>query len=323
MDDQIKEVVIDEKRIVKQLDFDLGADEPKVEVKAEPAAVKEQPVQQVQQNDATDQGVELLRRQLAEKQREAEEQKRLRMQAEDFANKKAQEVQQMSMSAQDSQLTAFVNAIASFERDGEMLERDYASNLERGDYAQAAKIQRQMAQIESRLTQLAQGKVALEERLEYERHMASQPRQQYQQPQPQVQQVAADPIEQKLSTLSPASASWVRAHVEVLKDPAKNAEMTAGHYSAVAKGIQVDSPEYFSFLDRHMGYNNSRPAQSSGRAPSTAAPVTRSPITHRNNGTVAVQLTPAQRQMAADLGMEEDEYAAGFAYYVDKGEIRI
>lgn len=319
--EQGTEIILEQKRIVppQNHEEDIGQDMKAEEPKAPEPKQQEEPTQEP---NAANEGVELLRRQLAEKQREAEEQRRLRAQAEALAQQKSQELQQVHVQAQDSQLTAFVNAIASFERDGEMMERDYASLLENGNYAQAAKIQRQMAQNEAKLAQLHNGKSALEEKLQYEQYYQQQQRQQPQQQQPQYQQTQQDPIETKLSTLSPMSASWVRSHIEVLKDPQKNAAMTSAHYSAMSKGIAVDTPEYFAHLDANMGYNQQRPT-SNTRTPTTAAPVSRSSVNFRSNGSVSVMLTPQQQQMAADLGMTDEEYAEGLAYYVNKGEIRI
>ena len=153
-------------------------------------AIENTPVKEPEPQKQDD-GVELLKRQLSEKQREAEEFRRQKSQLEQFAYKAAQEVKSYQVQSQDNQLIAFTNAIASFERDAEMLERDYANTLAEGDYTKAAKIQRQMSQIESRLTQLAQGREAVQEKLEYERQALEQSRRQ---PPPRIEQQPVDPI---------------------------------------------------------------------------------------------------------------------------------
>ena len=268
-----------------------------------------------------DNGVELLRRQLSEKQREAEEIRRQKSQLEQFAYKAAQEVKSYQVQSQDNQLIAFTNAIASFERDAEMLERDYASTLAEGDYTRAAKIQRQMSQIESRLTQLAQGREAVQEKLEYERQVLEHSRRQ---PPPRIEQQPIDPIEAAIqSVASPTSQAWLRSHRDVLADPVKKNLMTAAHWEAEAMGIRADSPEYFAHIENKV--YDAEPVRSSVQQPRqrqamSAAPVSRtnSAQTFRAGQQVTMTLTPAERQSARDMDMTDEEYLEGKLYYQQK-----
>ena len=268
-----------------------------------------------------DNGVELLRRQLSEKQREAEEIRRQKSQLEQFAYKAAQEVKSYQVQSQDNQLIAFTNAIASFERDAEMLERDYASTLAEGDYTRAAKIQRQMSQIESRLTQLAQGREAVQEKLEYERQVLEHSRRQ---PPPRIEQRPIDPIDAAIqSVASPTSQAWLRSHRDVLADPVKKNLMTAAHWEAEAMGIQADSPEYFAHIESKV--YDAEPVRSSVQQPRqrqamAAAPVSRtnSAQTFRAGQQVTMTLTPAERQSARDMDMTDEEYLEGKLYYQQK-----
>jgi hypothetical protein len=291
-------------------DYDLGADPvAKTEPTAEPA--KQQ-----------DEGVELLRRQLDEKRREADEARLARAQAEKFAHEAKQEVKTYQVQAQDNQLTAFVNAIASFERDAEMLERDYANTLAEGDYGKAAKLQRQMSQVESRLMQLAQGKEAVEEKLNYERQMLEQQRRQ---PQPRFEQQPSVPIEAQIAAVkSPTSQAWLRSHRDVLADPDKTALMTAAHYEAVARKIQPDSPEYFAHIESRVydGEPQQAPvSQVRQRQAMAAAPVSRTNAaqTFRSGQTVTMTLTPAERDHAMAMDMTDEEYLEGKLYQMNKG----
>lgn len=293
-------------------DVDLGED-PVVKVEG---TKQEQP-----QNEESE-GIELLRRQLEEKRREAEEAKRLKAEAERYAQQREHEVKTYQVQAQDNQLVAFTNAIASFERDAEMLERDYASTLAEGDYAKAAKLQRQMAQVESRLTQLAQGKEALEEKLTVEKQRLKNT------PQPQIQRQAVDPIEAQIQAVqSPASQAWLRSHKDVLADPSKTALMTAGHWEAVARQIQPDTPEYFQYIENKV-YGEPEPAPPPPsvrpqRQTVAAAPVSRSSgPTFRSNGEIQMHLTPEMREIAEMNGMTDEEYARARLHYINKGEIR-
>jgi len=301
------EVTVTTPNAPQNIDFDLGA------TQNEPVAKVETPKQ--------DDGVELLKRQLSEKQREAEEIRRQKFEAERYAQKAQQEVKTYQVQAQDNQLTAFVNAIASFERDAEMLERDYANTLSEGDYAKAAKLQRQMAQVESKLIQLSQGKEAVQEKLNYERQMLEQQRRQ---PQPQYEQQPTDPIEAQIQSVkSPTSQAWLRSHRDVLADPAKSALMTAAHYESAALGIQPDTPEYFTHIENKV--YGAEPVQTSVQQPRqrqvmAAAPVSRtnSAQTFRAGQQVTMTLSPAERQAARDIDMSDEEYLEAKLYYQQK-----
>ena len=290
-----------------QEEFDLGA------VEKTPVVEEKQPKE--------DDGVELLRRQLSEKQREAEEIRRQKIELEKNAHKAQQEIKTYQVQAQDNQLTAFVNAIASFERDAEMLERDYATTLAEGDYNKAAKLQRQMAQTESRLMQLAQGKEAIEEKLRYEKQMLEQQRKQ---PEPRYEQQQLDPIEAQIQSVqSPTSQAWLRSHRDVLADPVKTALMTAAHHETAAMGIQPDTPEYFAHIESKV--YDAEPArtpvqQTRQRQAMAAAPVSRTNSAQnlRSGQTVTMTLTPAERQSARDMDMTDEEYLEGKLYYQQK-----
>lgn len=290
-------------------DIDIGAEAVQ---KSEPA---------VETAQRPDEGVELLKRQLDEKRREADDARRARIEAEKYAHEAKREIKTYQVQAQDNQLTAFVNAIASFERDAEMLERDYAATLAEGDFSKAAKLQRQMSQVESRLMQLAQGKEAVEEKLNYERQALEQQRRQ---PQPTFEQQEIDPIEAQIrSVQSPASQAWLRSHRDVLADDSKKALMTAAHYEAVANRIQPDTPEYFSHIESKIygqEQQNAPAPQVRQRQAMAAAPVSRSNAAQsfRSGQNVTMTLTPAEREHAMAMDMTDEEYLEGKLYQMNK-----
>jgi hypothetical protein len=301
------EVTVTAPNVPQMADVDLGA-------------VEKAPVKQVETPKQND-GVELLKRQLSEKQREAEEIRRQKTQLEQYAYRAAQEVKSYQVQSQDNQLIAFTNAIASFERDADMLERDYANTLAEGDYNRAAKIQRQMSQIESKLIQLAQGRESVQEKLEYERQALEQQRRQ---PPPRIEQQPVDPIEAAIQAVqSPTSQAWLRSHRDVLADPVKKNLMTAAHWEAEAMGIQADTPEYFSHIESKVyDAEPSRPAaqQPRSRQAMAAAPVSRTNSAHnfRAGQQVTMTLSPAERQAARDIDMSDEEYLEAKLYYQQK-----
>lgn len=291
-------------------DIDIGAEPVK---KVEPEPVKEQ-------NTNAEDGIERLRQQLEEKRREAEEARRQKVEAERLAQQREQEVHTYKSQVNDSQHAALTNAIATYERDAEMLERDYATLLEQGEYQKAAKVQRQMAQIEARLNTLQQGREELEYRLQQPVAPTPAPEQ------PPIREMQRDPIEERISGLSPPSQQWVRANRQVVEDPKKANLLSAAHFEAIANDIYVDTPEYFSFLEQKLGIGgHATPSVAQKQAPSrasiSAAPVSRSSgVTINGNGRTAnVTLTPAEREAARDLDMTEEEYAENKLYYMQKG----
>jgi len=314
METASKEVVIEVKPPLTE-EIDIGADSPaKLPVNAV-AKEEELPV------NSADNGIEQLKRELEAKKREADEIRRQKFEAEQNLQQKETEVRTYANQAADNQLTAFVNAIASYERDGEMLENEYASKLEQGDYHAAAKIQRQMAQVESKLATLHQGREALDERIQYERSR----------PEPQVQrqtyeQTQYDPIEAELQRLSGPSQAWVRKNIHIMHDQKSKNLMAAAHYRAIADNYQPDTPQYFQYLENELGLGEKEAPQSNRqRSVVTAAPVARGgSVPTINNNQVRITLTPEMRAYADEvLGMSDEEYAEAMLYYNKKGQLKL
>jgi hypothetical protein len=314
MEQLAKEVVVDVKPPLTE-EIDIGADSPV----SLPVNAKEKE-EEFPVNSADD-GIEQLKRELEAKKREAEEIRRQKFEAEQNLYKKDEEVRNYAYQAADNQYTAFVNAIASYERDGEMLENEYASKLEQGDYHSAAKIQRQMAQIESKLSTLHQGKDALAERIEYER-ARPEPRMQ----QPTYEQTQYDPVEAELQRLSGPSQAWVRKNIHIMQDQKSKNLLAAAHYRAIADNLQPDSPQYFQYLENEMGLGEKPAPQSTKqRNVMAAAPVARGgSVPTMNNNQVRVTLTPEMRAYAEEvLGMSDEEYAEAMLYYNKKGKLQL
>jgi hypothetical protein len=181
------------------------------------------------------------------------------------------------------------------------LEAQYADAMAAQDFKAAAKAQRQMSDNSAKLAQLEAGKNALEKA-----------------PKP-TPRAPVDPVESFASTLSPASASWVRAHPEYVRDPNKNRKMIAAHNIALADGATADTPEYFKSIEETLKIapiiakpreepteqddpmaDAARPANG-GRQAAPAAPVTRSPTNGSGQRPGTIRLTPDQREMARNM----------------------
>lgn len=236
-----------------------------------------------------EEGLEKLKKQL-------EEERAGRLAAEQRANDASRAEVAARTEVQTSQLDLVKGAIERLTESSDMLEAQYADALAAQDHKAAAKLQRQMSDNSAKLIQLEAGKKALESA-----------------PKP-VPRAPSDPVEQFAANLSPASAAWVRAHPEFVRDQHKNRQMIAAHELALARGHKADSPEYFASVEKTLDLTpaavvktdtqvaadpTADAAQAAGgrsTAPA-AAPVSRSNGSHGNRpGTV--KLTPAEVEMA-------------------------
>lgn len=123
-------------------------------------------------------------------------------------------------------------------------------------------------------------------------------------------------IESYMNQFTPVTKAWATKHKDDLfKSPARTNEAVALHHAAVNRGIAPDTPEYFSYLERGLGIESAKAkpqrTQQEKRPPMASAPVSRGGA---GGGRVEVQLTAAQRDMAARMGMTSQKYAK---YYDD------
>lgn len=260
-------------------------------------------------------GIEALRQQLdMEKAARAEAERRART-AESNASKASLEVQ-------DSNLQLIVSAIDSVNRTNTMLKRDYAAAMSAGNFEQAAEIQSQMSINGAKLLQLENGKAALSEKLKN--------------PPPQSHQPPPDPVEAIASQLSPRSAAWVRAHPECVNDKRLYMKMIGAHNIAIADGYVADTDEYFSEIERQLGYRkpqtavqddeNEEPTSMAAKpmakkAPPPAAPSSRA-ASNGSGGRNTVTLTREEREMANIMGMTPEEYAKNKVALKKEGKLQ-
>lgn len=244
-----------------------------------------------------EEGLEKLKKQV-------EEERSGRLAAEQRANEASRGEAAARGEVQTSQLDLVKGAIERLTESSDTLEGQYADAMAAQDFKAAAKLQRQMGDNSAKLIQLEAGKKALE----------SAPK-----PTPRA---PVDPVDQFASALSPASATWVRAHPEFVRDSHKNRQMIAAHELALARGIKVDTPEYFASVEKTLDLTAPAVAKvdpesdatadaaqaTGGRAAPAAAPVSRSNGAHGNRPNV-VKLTPQEVEMAGIMNMSVEEYA--------------
>jgi hypothetical protein len=237
---------------------------------------------------------------------------------------------------QDSNLRIILNAIDATEQAASAAERDYADAMAAGDYAAAAKAQRMMAQAESHLLQLNNGKQKLEETLQAptEGRVVEPELPRFE---PQIQ---PDPVEMYASRLTPKSADWLRRNPTAVD---KIPRLTRAHQDALEDGIEAESPEYFSYIEQRLGISSQpreeyrEPARETPREPAqssrksvASAPVSSSASgissnSSRNANTMV--LSPAEVEMAilAEPELSRDKaiesYARNKAYLIKTGKL--
>src|SRR5882762_3469609 len=296
----------------EEIDVDLAAADAKAAAEAAKqganGAVEAAPEIDIVKDDAQaknaektvvppEEGLEKLKKQL-------EEERSGRLAAEQRANEASRGEAAARGEVQTSQLDLVKGAIERLTESSDTLEGQYADAMAAQDFKAAAKLQRQMGDNSAKLIQLEAGKKALE----------SAPK-----PTPRA---PVDAVDQFASALSPASATWVRAHPEYVRDSHKNRQMIAAHELALARGIKVDTPEYFASVEKTLDLSAPALAKTDpepdatadaaqatgGRAAPAAAPVSRSNGAHGNRPNV-VKLTPQEVEMAGIMNMSVEEYA--------------
>lgn len=208
-----------------------------------------------------DEGIESLRKQLADEKRRREEankrasdEYRLREVAERRAKDEFERRQQVESDAADTRISMLDNALDAVRQQGDAAERDYSRAMENQDFAAAAKAQRSMANAESKLTQLEAAKADLENNGNRQRPTEGRVTAREEPRRDEIR--VPDRVDDLASRLSPSSAAWVRSHPECVTDPVLNSEMIAAHNRAVRNGIPVDSDSYFEFIESRLGMSS-------------------------------------------------------------------
>ena len=203
-----------------------------------------------------------------------------------------------------------------------------------GDYARAARAQRLIAQAESHLLQLQNGKQRIEETLQQTTEGAVEaPDMPNFEP-----DIPPDPVEMYASRLAPKSAQWLREHPEVVN---KIGRLTRAHQDAVEDGLKPESPEYFQYIEGRLGYSSGRDAdadQETQQAVAQVAPprktVVSTPVssnasftTSRSSNANTMTLSPAEVEMAilAEPELSRDKaiesYARNKAFLIKQGKL--
>jgi hypothetical protein len=127
-------------------------------------------------------------------------------------------------------------------------------------------------------------------------------------------QQQADPFEAAIAVMSDPSKEWCRRNkADLQKSPARGAKAQAVHLEAVDAGIKPDTPEYFDYLDKEMGYRTVTKTTKTPRPtgqPRVAAPAGGRSGPPAGNSAGEVKLSADEVAIAKTLGMTTKKYAA-------------
>jgi hypothetical protein len=200
-----------------------------------------------------------------------------------------------------SQHVVIKQALAASKAAIDAAESDIERAMAAGDHKGVAKATRELAKAQQDADRFELASDELETEIA-DRKKRPAPRQQ---PTP-----SADPYSESVKKFSKPSQDWLmkhRQHIEGNEKMGLKAQALA--QLAIADGIDVDTPEFFQYLDKGMGFVSTTkeprrkpaPAQAQRGAPSgpRAGSVKRNEVT----------LTRAERETAAQLGMKVSDYA--------------
>ena len=280
------ELKIDDDEGLKPIEVVIDGDEKLVEGKAKTEEPKETEVE--------DPGTVSLKAQLAAETKRRED-------AERFANERANEATKAKTEVVDSQHQLILNTIESVKSKGDQLEAQLEAAQNEGDNKKAAALFRQLAKVEADLNQLDNARMSVE---------AQQKAPKVQPTEGRVRVAPVDPVEALAGQLSPKSAAWVRAHPDCATDDSLFHEMIAADKRALRAGLKADTPEYFQFIEKRLGFSKEEePVIETTRR--VAAPVSRDAPSISGPGKIRpgyYPITAEEQEQARYDGMTNEEY---------------
>ncbi|HEY6861683.1 MAG TPA: hypothetical protein VI358_18100 [Pseudolabrys sp.] len=296
MTDKDPEVVIEDNPELP-IDVDILTAEPekKAEAKVEPAPEKKP--------EADSEAIESLRRQLEELRSETSRERELRVAAEKQARELATETAVSKRNTLDSQLHSVQSELSLTEEKASKAERDLAAAMEIADYTAAAKAQRQLTEATTDIQRLKYGEREIQRRVNAADKVP-------------VQQQVAPGLDETIEGIKQASSPKARTYIErnraSLTSEKHLNRMIAAHNMAVNSDIEPDTDEYFSYIDRQMGWGEKEPAAApvQRQQRTVAAPVSRT--TAAANGDLTgnkITLTREQAEFCREMGISPVSYA--------------
>jgi hypothetical protein len=245
----------------------------------------------------------------------------LKRQIEELTGQKQQAETRAVMSELEGNRAVVASARAAAQTALETAEAAYAAAASKGDWTAAAKAQREIAAAVADVREFEDAEAEIKARIEQSKRA---PARQTERQQP------ADAFDAAIASMTPQAQAWCRKNkADLTSDPKRGARAQAGHLLAVSEGLTADTPEYFAFLDKHMGYQVSSKTDAGGRRETPAAkkptgkPRVAAPAGGRTAATGSpreVTLSKAEVAMARTMGMSIKDYAKHKAEIIENGK---
>lgn len=299
-----------------------------------PVEVTTGQAQRAELSDAPEAGIEDLKRQLAEKTAEsdrhrnaeaqmravAQEEQRLRLEAERFAAQSATTASEATTEARERQLDSVVSATHAVNQKLSTLRAQYVKAQTDGEFEKAADINLEIGKASAELVNLEGGRQQLEARKKDPPPAApATPARQETQFEFNSRPWNQAEIEIVLRNTPPAAAAWMRSHADYFTDVSFRKQVQAASDFVIAKGVTPNSEEYIRGVEKIVLGDQAVPpptqvhkdeaVSSAGKqvtsrtSPTPAAPPSRSVPASPGSPTNAagqrvVRLTPAQVEFA-------------------------
>jgi len=259
-----------------------------------------------------------LKAQYAERETEIQRLKRERAEAEHRANENANHAVQGERNYREATVAAVENAIALAKSNINQAQQAASLAAQRGDWDTHAKALAALTENTAQIQSLERAKSDVER--------APEPTAQHYQRPPD------NDFEMQIKAFPHRTQAWLREHKDDIylnQERAMLAESAAN--LAQRKGIEVESQDYFDFIDEQMGYktvtSDSRSNGGSGvppvqrKAQTPAAPPARTSFGAPQGKGRRVQLSQEQRKAAVQLYADLPEHEALAQYAKGVAEI--
>ncbi|WP_043162140.1 hypothetical protein, partial [Bradyrhizobium sp. Ai1a-2] len=236
----------------------------------------------------------------------ADRAERERAQAERVANQRAAEVEEARKRSNALESDVISGGLKAAQNELAAAKAELVRAGEAGDYTAMGEANSRIARAQSQIVNLEGGAAEIEERKTVEKRT---------EPQQQQRQLSWSESVQRNPNLMTVEKDWMIQHEADFRDADFNRKLEAAYQGALGKGLVRGSDEYFDHIERATGLKNERRQErddNDEREVNVSAPVSRSE--RRGDGSFVsrsstVTLTPAQREMAHNMGLTDVEYA--------------
>lgn len=184
--------------------------------------------------ETAEQRADRLEKELADARKREDEERGRREAAEAERDANRRNASTARNQALENQKNAVTTALQLAESEADEAGTEYASAMEEGRFADAAKAQRKIVRAENKIAALDYQKRQIED---FEKRAV---------------EVDKAGWVVDITNWTAPSKEWMLAHKEFLTDSKKLPKLYKAHWAAVADGHVADTPEYFAFIERDL-----------------------------------------------------------------------